>query len=108
MLKDNYPYKMLKTIVSILLFVGSSATSNQCFINESQITRIESIQTPIHRPIQTPINFTNNTLQHGLSKNEFKKCDVCTQLTQFRQLPEFTFSYGTDNPDTALLNQYRP
>ena len=102
---------MLKTIASILLFVCSSATSNQCFINESQMTRFESIQSPdpiqYSEPIHTPINFTNNTL-HDLSKNEFKKCNVCTQLTQFRQLPEFTFSYGTDNPDTALLNQYRP
>jgi hypothetical protein len=100
---------MLKTIASILLFVGSSATSNQCFINESQMTRFDPIQTPdpIPEPIHTPINFTNNTL-HDLSKNEFKKCTLCTQLTQFRQLPEFTFNYGTDNPDTALLNQYRP
>jgi hypothetical protein len=106
MLKDNYPYKMLKIIASFLLFVGSSATSNQCFINESKMTRIDAIQYP--EPIHTPINFTNNTLQHDLSKNEFKKCTLCTQLTQFRQLPEFTSSYGTDNPDTALLNQYRP
>jgi hypothetical protein len=106
MIKDNYPYKMLKTIASILLFVGSSATSNQCFINESQVTRIDAIQYP--QPIHTPIHFKNNTLQHDLSKNEFKKCNVCTQLTQFRQLPEYTYSYGTDNPDTALLNQYRP
>ena len=104
MIKDNYPYKMLKTIASILLFVGSSATSNQCFINESQVTRIDAIQTLIH----TPIHFTNTTLQSDLSKNEFKKCTLCTQLTQFRQLPEYTYSYGTDNPDTALLNQYRP
>ena len=97
---------MLKIIASFLLFVGSSATSNQCFINESKMTRIDAIQYP--EPIHTPINFTNNTLQHDLSKNEFKKCTLCTQLTQFRQLPEFTSSYGTDNPDTALLNQYRP
>ncbi len=99
---------MLKIIVSILLFVGSSASSNQCFINESQMTWIEH-PSPIPSQIHTPINFTNNTFQDNPpSKNEFKKCNVCTQLTQFRQLPEFTFSYGTDNPDTALLNQYRP
>jgi hypothetical protein len=96
---------MLTTIIKIctmLAFVCAGVSSYTCPLNESRALGMKDI------PIK---NITNTTF---LPTFEFKTCDVCTpvhtHVTQysFRQLPEFTFSFGTDNPDTALLNQYRP
>ena len=96
------PIKIIKICAWMLAFVFAGATSNTCLLNESR----EHTMTPKDIPI---INMTNTSF---LPTFEFKTCDVCTPVQlkrySFRQLPEFTFSFGTDNPDTALLNQYRP
>ena len=96
--------KIIKICTWMLAFVCAGATLNICLLNESR----DHGMTPI-KDIRIK-NMTNTTFLPTL--NEFKTCDVCTtiQVTRysFRQLPEFTFSFGTDNPDTALLNQYRP
>jgi hypothetical protein len=94
--------KIIKIFTWMIAFVCAGAT-NTCLLNESREHRM----TPIN-DVQIK-NITNTTF---LPSFQFKTCDVCSpiQVTRysFRQLPEFTFSFGTDNPDTALLNQYRP
>ena len=95
------PIKIIQIIAWMLAFACAGSTSNTCLLNESR----EHGMSPIN---DSQIkNMTNTTF---LPTFEFKTCDVCTPILTryFRQLPEFTFSFGTDNPDTALLNQYRP
>jgi hypothetical protein len=91
--------KIIK-ICTMLAFVCAGVSSYTCPLNESREHGMKDILIK---------NITNTTF---LPTFEFKTCDVCTPVEvtrySFRQLPEFTFSFGTDNPDTALLNQYRP
>ena len=92
--------KIIQIFTWMLAFVCAGATLNKCLLNESREHGMKDILIK---------NITNTTF---LPTFEFKTCDVCTPVEvtrySFRQLPEFTFSFGTDNPDTALLNQYRP
>jgi hypothetical protein len=86
---------MLNALLWMVACMSAGAASHTCLLNESQL--------PFNVIPLKNVTHTTPTIHLVQRVN----CDVCIPI-RYRQLPEFTLSFGTDNPDTALLNQYRP